>query len=565
MKKIKKIKITILPSLLISLMLLFAACSSLTEPVNETGMPGMPNAAEAEAETETSAQSFTMAINENLTKTTDIRPGYGTMYEVFVYSFYDSDGDGIGDFNGLTSQLDYISDLGFDGIWLMPIKPSPTYHKYDVTDYYGIDPEYGTMADFENFIEACDERGIRVIIDLVLNHSSSQHPWFLKATEYLAGLDGKEPDILECPEFGFYHFTQERKSNHYQVAGTEDWYYEGHFWSEMPDLNLDNLDLRVEIENIAAFWLQKGVAGFRLDAVKEFFTGALEKNIEVLTWFNQMVKDKNPDAYLVAEVWDNAITYAPYLRSGIDSIFNFAFANHNGTIAETVRGRIAASNFPAAIISHNELLSSYNPDFIDAPFYTNHDLGRSAGYYNGEFALAQTKMALALNLLMSGNTFTYYGDELGMNGSGIDENKRLAMYWSEDENAPGMCRGPLDKDNVKFRYESYETQKDDPYSIYNFSKNALKIRNAFPAVIQGNIKNLDEIGTDSLLAFTKTDGESHIVILANLSPDEIEIKTALIGDINIAAVLLTNESPVLLDFDNLCLPAYSIVILEQEN
>jgi glycosidase len=514
--------------------------------------------------------SYTMAINESLAKASGIRPGYGTMYEVFVYSFCDSDGDGIGDINGLISRLDYISDLGFDGIWLMPIMPSPTYHKYDVTDYYAIDPAYGTMADFESLLSACNERGIRVIIDLVLNHSSAKHPWFLEATRYLAGLDGKEPSLAECPELDFYNFRQERKSGYHKVEGTDDWYYEGVFWSGMPDLNLASEKVRAEIENIAAFWLEKGVAGFRLDAAKEFFTGYAESNIEVLFWFNQMVKEKKPDAYLVAEVWESALVYAPYYGSGIDSIFNFAFANQNGIISETVRGKKAASAFGAEMVMHDERAAAHNPDYIDAPFYTNHDLGRSAGYYNGEFALAQTKMALALNLLMSGNTFIYYGDELGMNGSGKDENKRLPMYWQEDENAAGMCIGPPDKENVKKRYPSYEIQKEDPLSMFAYAKNALKIRNAFPEIMQGKVVNLPDIGTDTIAAFTKTDGDSTVTIIANISPDEAAVAAeALSGDSGTAssrprvvAVLLTDEVPVTMKDGMLTLPGYSIAILK---
>ena len=538
--------------IILLIILTLAFCSSACSSDNNTGCE--------------TGNIITMDINEALVKTTDIRPGYGTMYEVFVYSYYDSDGDGIGDLNGLTSRLDYISDLGFDGIWLMPISPSPTYHKYDVTDYYGIDPEYGTMADFERFISACNERGIKVIIDLVINHSSSQHPWFLKAVEYLVGLNGTEPDITECPEFGFYHFSRERKSGYYRVPGTEDWFYEAVFWSEMPDLNLDNEQLRAEIENIAAFWFTEGVNGFRIDAAKEFFSGAPGKNIEVLTWFNDMVKTQNPDAYIVAEVWDTAAVYAPYLSSGIDSVFNFAFANHNGIIAETVRGKRAASAFGKAMVDHDELLASFNPNYIDAPFYTNHDLGRSAGYYNGEFAYAQAKMALALNLLMSGNTFTYYGDELGMNGSGIDENKRLAMFWSEDEKAPGMCTGPADRENIRKRYPSYEIQKDDPLSIFNYTRNALRIRNAFPEIVHGKVINLDDIATESLAAFTKNDGGSQILILANISTEEIVVGLDLIADIQtdsgITAVLLTDERPVKIDDGMMNLPPFSIVIFK---
>ena len=148
---------------------------------------------------------------------------YRTFYEVFVYSFCDSDGDGIGDLKGLTSKLDYIQDMGFDGIWLMPIHPSVTYHKYDVMDYYDIDPQYGTMEDFDCFLAECEKRDIRVILDLVLNHTGVDHPWFRQAVEYLATLeDGQEPDPAVCPYVDYYFFEKEPVTScYYNVEGTD--------------------------------------------------------------------------------------------------------------------------------------------------------------------------------------------------------------------------------------------------------------------------------------------------------------------------------------------------------
>ena len=206
---------------------------------------------------------------------------YRTWYEIFVYSFCDSNGDGLGDLQGVTDQLDYLQNLGITGIWLMPIHPSSSYHKYNVSDYYAIDPDYGTMEDFETLMAECEKRGIHVILDLVVNHTGSDHPWFQEAAAYLQSLGDAEPDVQACPYVDYYNFTKEPKTAHTQVPGT-DWYYESQFSSAMPDLNLDSELVRQEIGDIMRFWLDKGVAGFRLDAAKEFNTGSNDKNLGAL-------------------------------------------------------------------------------------------------------------------------------------------------------------------------------------------------------------------------------------------------------------------------------------------
>ena len=140
-----------------------------------------------------------------------IDDNYRNYYEIYVHSFYDSNEDGIGDLNGVTQKLDYLKDLGINGIWLMPIMPSPTYHKYDVVDYMDIDSEYGTMEDFDKLVEECHKRGINIIIDMVMNHSSSQNEWFVKACDYLRTLkEGEEPDKNVCPYVSYYNFSKEK-------------------------------------------------------------------------------------------------------------------------------------------------------------------------------------------------------------------------------------------------------------------------------------------------------------------------------------------------------------------
>lgn len=504
---------------------------------------------------------------------------YRTFYEVFIYSFYDSDGDGIGDLQGLTEKLDYINDgddstdtdLGCNGIWLMPVMPSTTYHKYDVTDYYEIDPEYGTMEDFEAFMAECEKRDIHVLIDLVINHTSSKHPWFTEAVTYLQNLGDGEPSVEECPYFDYYHFAREKGNGAwYQVPGT-DWYYEAPFWSEMPDLNLSSEAVRNEIAEITQFWLDKGVAGFRLDAAKEYVSDNTTANVEILTWLNDTVKSQKEDAYIVAEVWANADTYAKYYASGIDSTFDFQFAAQDGAIAGTLNGTggNTAETFGRAVEQVAERISEYNPDFIDAPFYTNHDMGRSAGYYAGEGSEEKTKIAQAMNLLMSGNAFLYYGEELGMKGAGKDENKRAPMQWSADAAAEGMCDGPEYMDNIKMKFGSLEEQEADPSSVYHYVKDVIHIRNVFPEIARGDVEYLEEVSTPQACAFKKTYEGSEILLVYNLSAEQVSLDRSGItvngrewSSLTAKAVLLTGEEQIAEEDTMLILPPYSVAVYQ---
>ena len=527
-----------------------------SEPVGDKGL------AELEEE-ERALVPIEVSMEEN----------YRTYYEVFVYSFFDGNGDGIGDLKGLTDKLDYINDgdpmttadLGCNGIWLMPIMPSPSYHKYDVTDYCEIDPEYGTMEDFENLIEECNKRDIKVIIDFVINHSSSEHPWFQEACRYLTELGDGEPSVEECPYVDYYHFSKEAGNGYSQVPGSDIWYYEAQFYYGMPDLNLWNEQLRGEIEEIVDFWLSKGVGGFRLDAAKEYETGADSANVEILTWFTDMVKEKKEDAYLVAEVWTDITTYAQYYDSGIDSVFDFAFADSDGIIANVAKSSTPASAYGKSLENVQEMFAQHNPDYIDAPFYTNHDLARSAGYFSGEDAEAQTKIAGALNLLMTGNAFVYYGEELGMKGAGKDENKRAPMYFTDDKNAVGMCSGPADMDSIKMKYGSLEEQQQDPYSIYHYYRKAIRIRNAFPAIMKGSVTNLENYSDDTLTAFTKAYEDEVIYIFCNISaePRTVQISGDDFGIEEIAAGLYVDENEAMMEGNEVTIPGYGVVIFSK--
>lgn len=498
---------------------------------------------------------------------------YRTFYEVFVYSFCDSNDDGIGDINGVTSKLDYIQDMGFSGIWLMPINPSTTYHKYDVKDYYEIDSQYGTVDDFKRLISECEKRDIHIIMDLVLNHTSIKHQWFQNALKSLAvepcGEEICNNESL-CRQHNkycdYYNFVEGKPaSGEYYATGVGDWFYEGKFWSEMPDLNLDNENLRKEIEDIAKYWLDMGVSGFRLDAAKEYFSGNIEKNTEILKWFNDYCKSVKSDVYNVGEVWENFTVMSKYYQSGVDSLFNFAFSQQTGKITSTINSSgydNSAKAFGEAMQAVQETLVRNNKNYIDAPFFTNHDTARASGYFSQDSA--KIKMAGAMNLLMSGNVFVYYGEEIGMSGSGKDENKRAPMLWSDADNA-GITSPPPAMETTISSFSGVIQQQADPDSILNFYKRVIRLRNENPEIARGTVTHLNNISADNDICFVKkTYGDSNIVICYNISAETktVQVKANEWGFSQIRGYASSDNSEVVYENDTLTLPPYSVVILK---
>ena len=496
-----------------------------------------------------------------------------TCYEVFVYSFYDSDGDGIGDLKGLEEKLDYINDgdaasgddLGCDMIWLMPIFPSPTYHKYDATNYMDVDSQYGTLEDFDSLIAVCHERGVRVILDLAFNHTSSEHPWFTQAADYLRSLpEGAEPDAEACQYVDYYNFSREQKSG-YEPLPESGWYYEARFWSGMPDLNLDSETVKAELADILSFWQERGADGFRLDAVTSYYTEDAEKSIDFVGWITDTVKANDGDAYLVAEAWTDQDAYAEYYRSGIDSMFDFAFSGAEGYIASIVRGKKDASIYGKRLASEEKLYARYSENYTNAPFYTNHDMARSAGYYSRDDG-SRVKLAMGLNLLMPGNAFIYYGEELGMKGSGKDENKRAPMYWSGDPEAEGMCAGPPDMDSVGMKFAPEEEQSGDEGSILSYVRKAIRLRADCPVIAEGRTKLLSDISGREICAITRTDSEDGLLIVINTSaePQTVDLADAGMEGYALTEMLCVSEEEAVLEGSVLTLPAFGMAILSDE-
>ena len=410
-------------------------------------------------------------------------------YHIFAGSFSDSNGDGIGDLRGIIERFDYLNDgddtsgksLGVEGIWLSPIHPSPSYHKYDVKDYYAVDPKFGTEEDLKELIQLCESRNVKLILDLVINHTSSQHPWFIKFRE--AHVTGNIGD----PYYDYYTYAADQSGNATFCAlpGTQE-YYEGNFSHEMPELNFDNPVVREEMVKVAKYYLDLGIDGFRFDAAKYIYYGNEEKNVAFWQWYMEQLRAIKPDVYAVAEVWDgDPITY-PYFSAL--NCFNFSISQVSGQIVRAARGGYV-STYTDYVAQYIAEIQAQNPEAMPITFISNHDMDRSAGYLL--HAMGQTKVAANLSLLMPGSSFIYYGEEIGMLGSrggnNTDANRRLAMLWGD---------GDTVKDPVGANYTAKQangTVKDqltDPNSLYNHYKKLVAIRKANPEIANGVFTSL---------------------------------------------------------------------------
>ncbi|MBR2422638.1 MAG: DUF3459 domain-containing protein [Oscillospiraceae bacterium] len=487
---------------------------------------------------------------------------YRVFYEIFVYSFCDSNGDGIGDLHGVISKLDYLQELGINGIWFMPVHPSQSYHKYDVRDYYDIDPQYGTLEDMKQLLDECNARDIHVITDLVLNHTGDDHQWFLTACDYLRSLPaGAEPDPAECPYVDYYFFSRESGSGWHAVSGSQ-WYYEGQFSPDMPDLNLANEVVREEIKNIMAFWFDLGVSGFRLDAAKEFYSGSPSQNIEVLNWIQTTATSLKEDAYLVAEVWEDFSNISNYYTSGITSLFNFAFANSQGKIPQVVKGAGSATtvaSYAKALAQADAGYLASNPDYIDAPFLSNHDVGRIAGFVGRD--PLKMKMAASMNIFMGGSCFIYYGEEIGMTGAGNDPSKRAPMYWNAARdngttNPPPECELP-----EEYPLGSLEEQRYDDASLYNYYRQAIAIRKALPVISHGRVSVEEALNVNCVSAHRKTWNDQECIILMNINTVAAQVDLSAYEGWSLAASLSADGNEVVLNGNTLDLPAFGTVIL----
>jgi len=453
---------------------------------------------------------------------TPARPGdaakaaSGVWYEIFVRSWYDTNGDGIGDLNGVTAKLDYLQKLGVSGIWLMPISPSPSYHGYDVTNYEAVNPQYGTLEDFRRLVKGAHARGIRVVIDMVANHSSNENPWFVSA------LDPKSPyrdwyiwadktnDVDTPNAFGGQAWHRAKDGQ----------FYESIFDPAMPDLNYDNAAVRKKMIGIGQFWLKQGADGFRLDAARHIYVnlpsdvGNPESIAKNIAWWDEYRKglDKvNPHTYLVGEVTrDEAADIAPYLKP-LDAAFNFPIAKQLIEVVKSERNLDLARTLAQTYATYDHVAGDAMQK--DAPFLSNHDQERVMSQLGGN--PEHMRVAAALLMTLPGEPYIYYGEELGMRGTKPDPDLRTPMRWDRTLDAHGEATwhatspangGPI----------SVAAQDSDPHSLLNWYRMLIQWRIDIPALRAGGFAVYPQ-ADDQLVAWQRTDGADTVLVVHNLS------------------------------------------------
>ena len=416
----------------------------------------------------------------------DMENNHRVFYEIFVGSFSDSNGDGTGDLRGIINRMDYLNDgdpvsgnsLGIEGIWLTPIFLSPSYHKYDVTDYYQIDPAFGTEEDLKELITLCHERDVKLILDLPLNHTGENNSWYRNF---------KNAHLLHSPDniwYNFYTWLEPDDAvpsgRHFMRVRQPDLLVEANFSDRMPELNFDNERVRQTVLDVAAYWLAFGVDGFRFDAAKYPYYGDHAKNAEFWIWYMAELRKINPDIYTVAEVWDGDGITNRYLEAF--NCFRFSTSQAEGLIAETAKAG-DVNKYVQATQSYLDSIHEKNPEAMNIPFIANHDTDRASGYLT--VASGRMQMAANLYILSPGSPFIYYGEEIGLRGSrggaNTDANRRLAMLWGDGDTVKDPEGSTYDK-QTPYSVKDLDSMAG---SILKHYRKLTAIRKANPEIARG--------------------------------------------------------------------------------
>jgi alpha-amylase len=433
-------------------------------------------------------------------------------YEAFVRSFADSNGDGIGDLRGMTAKLDYLNDgdpatttdLGVSGLWLMPIFDAASYHGYDVIDYRKIDPAYGTATDFKAFLAAAHQRGIKVILDLVMNHTSDQNPWFKASAK-------------GDPTYADWYIWSDTDPGYLGPQGQTVWhpldgrYYYGVFGAGMPDLNLRNPAVTAELESIAKFWLDQGVDGFRLDAIPYLIEDGQKQfsTPDTLAWlrgFEASVEADKPGAMTIGEVWAGASIAAKYVPDSADLTFNFDLAS--STVAAVHTGQ------PAPLVSALQETVTEWPANQEGTFLTNHDQERAITTLGGN--VDEARLAALLLMTEPGVPFVYYGEELGLAGSKPDPQIRTPMPWTATRKTGGFTKGtPWEPLAPGTATTNVATESADPASLLNAYRSLIRLHDAQAPLHEGG--TIPVAATGPVVAWLRTTADDAQLVVANVS------------------------------------------------
>jgi len=446
-------------------------------------------------------------------------------YEVFVRSFFDSDGDGVGDLQGLLAKMDTLNDgdpaggqdLGVTALWLMPVAAAASYHGYDVTDYTTVNPDYGTNDDFRAVVAEAHRRGMRVIVDMVLNHTSDQHPWFLDSA---SGPGAERRD--------WYVWAEEQPEPQDLWHEKDGAYYYSAFWGGMPDLNLENPEVTAALYDVARFWMEEmDVDGFRLDAARHYVEDGrtlmhTEATHAWLQDFHSYTKELDPGGLTVAEVWDVSDVVATYVGTDVDLAFEFSLAK--AILLSVNEGRVTP------LASALKEIERLYPGGGYATFLTNHDQNRvmdALGRDEGKARLAATIL-----LTLPGVPFLYYGEEIGMTGSKPDELIRTPMQWTAGPNAGFTSGMPWEPLNEGYEERNAQVQAAGPASLLNHYRSLIALRQAHPALSSLDLHAMESEGK-TVFAYLRATDEDTILVVLNLGMKEAD-----------AFALSSRESPL---------------------
>jgi alpha-amylase len=480
-----------------------------------------------------------------------------TIYQLQVYAFNDSNGDGVGDFKGIALKTSYLHHLGVDAIWLSPIHPSPSYHHYDVTDYFSADSLY-VVDDFtfEDMLEVLHSYGIDVILDIVINHSSEEHPYFLEALEaFKTNTPSPYVDYYVLSNTRFTHPTLG-----YASAFKDGVHYDAFFgFSHMPAFNFDHEPVRDKFLDVFRFWLDKGVAGFRLDAAKHVYDD-VNKNNELFTYFVNELNKTHNDVYFVNEIWASEQEVISYYESLMN---NFNFDTRN-VIAATLTGDTLYAGF---LENFQTSIRRLNPTAREAHFISNHDVGRLPFGYS----LRHQKMMAALLILAPGNSYIYYGDEISLTGTRIlnagyggyeDAAYRTPMLWDDwsDIRATYVKTGTgnaIREASTQSR-TTVEASLNDPNSLLFYYQKLNQLKSDYPLLSTGTLKALNL--HSNIISYQVSHDDSHIVVIHNVTENNVTIP---LEDVTILGFVTDSQTPVL-ENNQLMIPAFSSILLSSD-